>query len=157
MKHCPRCKLDLPELNNFCKMCGLRLEASADPVYGRYCPTCGIQTKSSWRFCIRCSTELPAYDYKEESNGPESAPIPLTCPICRTEVESGARYCLACGRSIRSGVTSIDLTPDLEEPDSKSSSNVPDTGEHPLLPENNQNSYFFHLQVQKTLQIHIFP
>jgi PEGA domain/Double zinc ribbon len=52
MKRCAPCRLEYPDANDFCKLCGLQLsEAVTD---GPCCPSCGAATHHNWKFCKQC-------------------------------------------------------------------------------------------------------
>ncbi len=47
---CPKCHLENPKENNFCRQCGARLVAS--------CPKCGADVLQDDRFCGKCGHRL---------------------------------------------------------------------------------------------------
>lgn len=95
MKHCVKCKIELPDSYSFCKFCGGTL-AEVSAIHGDAgslsCPACRAEVKRGWRFCKQCAHDL------------QSSPVPhLTSQACRrcgSSVAAGLRFCEACGNPV---------------------------------------------------------
>lgn len=127
MKHCIKCKVDLPDSYSFCKFCGgpLTVAPATQIDAGSVCPKCGAEVKSDWRFCKQCACDLQATLVAHGSR---------TCRGCGSQVATNLNFCLECGTPVVAQIQAatpgagLGIDPTIEEVHAHSVSAPTDEG-----------------------------
>lgn len=93
MLTCRKCGADLKEGQQFCPVCGTRVEREMPRNNASVCVNCGAEVAEGASFCPKCG--MPVY----AQQAPASTDA-VVCPNCGKQLRPGAKFCSGCGFSL---------------------------------------------------------